>query len=722
MQIQPSVTVTTPSDATPAITRRYLPVNLKLLLGLTTLLLVLFALLRLGLIIRVRTAADASWSELLSAFVIGTRFDLSVISFVMTPIMIICYLPWFAPWAGPRRRRIFTWGVTLLFGVMALILIAEFEFFNEFQARYNQLAIRYLNHPEIVGGMTWYNFPVVRYLLGWAALTGVIHLGVRTAMRFAGGTSSPARASDDTTASIVEPKASSVSRTAEFVGIGLIIASIVTGVRGGVQGEPLQWGDAFRGDNEFVSQMSLNGLWSLAHAGLDSIDRDRESGAWAKGMAPDEARQITQRLMTAPGESAIEPGKRTALRTRGSAKSSVNLTTEDGRPVNVVVVMMESFSGRFSGSTGAPRSFTPAFDKIAKEGRLFDRAFSAGSHTHQGIFATQLGFPNLPGYETLMESSVSNQEFCSLSSIFQSRGYQTFFLYNGDFAWDNMRGFFRKQGVKTFVGGEEMLVDAKYRDPVWGVSDGDLFDRCNKEFEAASKKGPFMAAIMTLSNHAPFSVPPVPGAPPITDMGELNKRLEAMRYADWAVGKFVEDAKKLSYFKNTLFVFVGDHGFAVRPKLTDVNLLYHHVPLLFVAPGLVGAKDLPGVDHRVAAHMNVAASVLGLIGVTDTPHASWGRSLFDDTFPDENFAVFKMSGGGKAVALARGDELLVLNDAKADPQLLKYTLWPPAVSPATDPDAPNRRKAMSRELRAYVQSGLEDLTRSKAGTVPAAGN
>lgn len=684
---------------------RWLPVNVRLVLSLAVILLALFALLRLGLILRVRTPADATWGELVSAFVVGMRFDGSVAAIMLLGFLVVLYVPWFSPWSGPRRRRLFLIGTTLILGFSSLILFAEFEFFNEFQSRYNQLAIRYLNHPEIVGGMAWHGFPVVRYLLGWAGLLVVIYFVVRWTVNHV---QKPASADLGKARTIVR----------ELSWMVAVIVGLVFGLRGGVQGEPLQWGDAFRGHNEFVNQMSLNGLWSLSYAAMDSIDRDRESAAWAATMPPAEARRITQQLFTSQGESLVDPANRTALRRQGGAPASVRLVTADGRPANVVVVMMESFSGRFSGSTGAPRSFTPYFDRLAKDGRLFDRCFSAGSHTHQGIFSTQLGFPTLPGYETLMESSVSNQEFCSLHSIFQNRGYQTFFLYNGDFSWDNMRGFFRKQGVNTFIGGDDMLADAKYHDSVWGVSDGDLFDRCNREFEQASKKGPFMAAVMTLSNHSPFEVPPVPDTSPITDMGELNARLQALRYSDYAIGKFIEDAKKLSYFNNTLFVFVGDHGFAVRPKLTEVNLLYHHVPLLFYGPGLRGGDKLPGVDARVASQMNVSASVIDLLGITDAPYAAWGRSLFDDSFADQNFAVFKMSGGGKAVALARGDELLVLNDAKADPQLLTYTLWPPAVTPAKDADAPARRKAMAKELRAYVQAGLEDVTQNKAGPVP----
>jgi phosphoglycerol transferase MdoB-like AlkP superfamily enzyme len=720
--------------------------NLRLFLALAGVLLALFALLRLSLVLQIRGDGDATWGELARAFLLGARFDFSAVCLLLAPVMVFCYVPWTSPWRGPRTRRAFVLALTVLVAVAGFLLVSEVEFFREFQTRYNQLAIRYLDHPEIVLPMIWYNYPVVRYLLAGAAGAAVIYLCLRAVVRWAG------RA-----AAVPPPFGTPAWRRAavfEVAGGAVVVLAVLFGARGGFQSEPLRWGDAFKGDNEFVSQMSLNGLWCLFQAVRETASRGGEAKGWTDHLSHAEARDVVRGSLLAPGETAADPAGRTLLR-KGDGGSSVLLRTASGKPANVVVVMMESFSARFSGSTGAPRSFTPAFDALAKDGVLFDRCFSAGSHTHQGIFATQLGFPNLPGYETLMESGAGNQEFMSLPAVFQARGYRTFFLYNGNFAWDNMRGFFRKQGVDTFVGGDEMLVDAKFKDHVWGVSDGDLFDRCNQEFEAAAKAGPFYAAVMTLSNHAPFEVPKVPGAEPITDMGDLNRRLTAMRYADYSVGQFIEGARKLSYFKDTLFVFVGDHGFAVKPVLTDVNLLYHHVPLLFYAPGLVAsgaganatrqaatapvgegdrtATNAPSttapatiapttavaarVDHRVASHMNVVPSVVGLLGMSDAQHAAWGRSLFADGFADPNFAVFKMSGGGSAVALAQGDDLLVIKDAKADPQLLRYTLWPPAVTPEAGPDAGPRKQAMARVLRAYVQAALTDLTGHKAGPV-----
>jgi phosphoglycerol transferase MdoB-like AlkP superfamily enzyme len=675
---------------------RFVSANLRLLVMVQVILVVLFALTRIGLIWRNWTPDVAPGHDLVRAFLVGLRFDFAIACYLTVAMMIWCYIPWVTPWRSNRARKIFLWTWTAINGAIAFTLLAEFEFFREFQSRFNELAIRYLNHPKTVGGMIWYDYPVVRYVLAAGVLTALSHVALRYALKVAGRNASP------------EGSIRTINWPLEIGGATLVVVIIAIGARGGFQSEPIRWGDAFKGPNEFTNQMSLNGIYCLVTTGREMLTRGQTSGRWAGKMNIDEARSIVRELVVAPGEKLLDDKRRTVYR-EGEVGSSLVLHKRDGRPMNVVVVLMESFSGRYVGAMGAKRSFSPAFDTLAQDGVLFDRVLSAGSHTHQAIFTTHLGFPNLPGYETLMESGIANQHFQSASEIFQESGYHTMFLYNGDFAWDNMRGFFQKQGIDKFIGGAEMKDDAKYLDAVWGVSDGDLFDRANREFEAADKKGPFFAAVLTLSNHSPFQVPPVPGASPITDQGEYNGRLTAMRYADWAVGKFVEDAKKLSYFKNTLFVFMGDHGFHVPPVLTEVHLLYHHVPLLFYAPGMIE----PRVDHRVGTNMNVIPSILGLLGDTDKPHASWGRSLFNDSFPDENFAIFKMSGGGRAVAIARGDDLLVLGTATGKPTLLKYNLGPnPTIRPQ---DNPALEKRMERELRAYVQCALDDLLNHRAG-------
>jgi hypothetical protein len=116
--------------------------------------------------------------------------------------------------------------------------------------------------------------------------------------------------------------------------------------------------------------------------------------------------------------------------------------------------------------------------------------------------------------------------------------------------------------------------------------------------------------------------------------------------------------------------------------------------------------------------VDIVPSVVGLLGMHDAQHASWGRSLFrTDADPAEAFAVFKLSAGGRAVALARGDDLLVLGSARGQPLLMKYDMgWPPSVRPMSPAEAEHARP-IERELKAYIQAALTDVSTQRAGPV-----
>jgi len=95
-----------------------------------------------------------------------------------------------------------------------------------------------------------------------------------------------------------------------------------------------------------------------------------------------------------------------------------------------------------------------------------------------------------------------------------------------------------------------------------------LFKESSKEFEKLSnKKKPFVAYIQTASNHIPFTVPDKKESyRPLND-NEIEKnlleesgfksvaQLNALRYLDFNIGKFLERAKKAGYYQNTIYAF-----------------------------------------------------------------------------------------------------------------------------------------------------------------------
>lgn len=668
---------------------RWLPQATRFFLALVLLLLVYFAVFRAGLMFFHRQSArDTTPLLLLSAFRVGARFDLALACYLLFAFVIVGHLPRVGLSAGKWQRRTFFWVFVSVLSVLTLLLIGEFPFFGEFQMRYNQLAVQYMDQSRTVWRMIWYGYPVLRMVFAAALSVTLFALALRWLLhRFF--------------------LADAPRPLAHLLALCFLIPAMIVGMRGGLQSTPLRWGDAYRSDNEFVNEMSLNGLFTLGLSVRDLFSKTPRTGKWNHSVDAEQARAVVREMILEPGQRLVDPDRRTVFR-EGLSPALPEVLRKTGRPVNVVLVLMESFTARYCGAVGSPEGRTPRFDQLARDGVLFTRALSNGTHTHQGIFASVLGFPNLPGYEAMMQSVAAKQPFASLPAILKARGYQTFFLYNGNLSWDNMRGFLRKQGVDTFIGKDD-FEQPSFLDQVWGVPDIDVFRRANREFTRAAAAGPFCGIVLTLSNHAPFDLPsplPFENEPGWTTWDDHHK---GQRYADWAVGQFIEEASRQSWFDDTLFVFVGDHGYHTPPVLTSLHVLYHHVPLLFYAPKLMRTRGV--LRGEVVSQVDILPSIMGLIGEPGA-HCAWGRNLFNNDDPSQRFVVFKASGGGKEVGIIRGDTVLVV-DPEGRRTLERIDIgFPPSAAPLTDAAI---EETLTRQLKSYVRSALDDLINLRAG-------
>lgn len=284
-------------------------------------------------------------------------------------------------------------------------------------------------------------------------------------------------------------------------------------------------------------------------------------------------------------------------------------------------------------------------------------------------------------------------------------GFETLFLYNGLFSWDNKEGFFRNQGIQRFIGRDD-YVNPVFVDPDWGVSDLDVFNRAIQEFDTFDKLGkPFFSVVLTLSNHAPFNLPKIDGLETIHGGGDQNQRLNGVHYADWAVGEFMKSARRQPWFDDTLFVFVGDHGFGVPPKLTELSLLHMHVPLLFHAPGLFGGKS--DIRHETASQMDILPTIVGLMGF-DTPHQSFGRDLFRLPEGDPGQAFVKRSSE-PLIGWVEKDHMYVGSVVTAASYHRVNLGFPPSASEDISSMQPAEVVKFSKKLDAMVVTGLHTL-------------
>ncbi|MNL08284.1 Lipoteichoic acid synthase 1 [compost metagenome] len=436
-----------------------------------------------------------------------------------------------------------------------------------------------------------------------------------------------------------------------------------------------------------------------------SEDRDN---IWKATLPQPQAQQVVRDMLLVPADKLVDTDT-AAVRRDYTPPADKTLPIK-----NVVVILMESMAGHSVGALGAPGNITPYLDQLSKEGLLFDRFFSNGTHTHQGMFATMACFPNLPGFEYLMQTPEGSHKLSGLPQLLSARDYDDVYVYNGDFAWDNQSGFFSNQGMTNFIGRND-FVNPVFSDPTWGVSDQDMFDRGLVELKArdGKDKKPFYALLQTLSNHTPYALPTPLPVERVTDRGSLNEHLTAMRYSDWALGQFFEKARKEPYFKETLFVVVGDHGFGNERQITEMDLGRFNVPMLLIAPGI--QEKFGKLDHTVGTQIDIVPTIMGRLG-GEVRHQCWGRDLLNLPEGDTGFGVIKPSGSEQTTAIVTADQILVLpRDKDMAPKMYRYEL---GAKPHAEvvPDAP-RTAELKTKLEAFLQTATKSLLDNTAGVV-----
>lgn len=656
---------------------------------------VMFSALRLALLVYNREMIlDTPAATFLEAFVNGLRFDLRLVVYLCIPLVLALFCA-----RAMAARGFFRLWLTVASSIALFLGLMEMDFYREFHQRLNGLVFQYVKEdPKTVMSMLWYGFPVVRYLLAWVIGTVILTLAFKGADRatrprgpFSGGSVSSRQ---------VAPW---YTRLAVFV-VCLLICVIAA--RGTLrQGPPMRWGDVYTTDSNFANQLGLNATLSLIEAAKSRMGEDRDN-IWKATLPQEQAQKIVREMLLMPDDKLVDADI-AAVRRDYTPPADKTLPIK-----NVVVILMESMAGHSVGALGAPGNITPYLDKLSKEGLLFDRFFSNGTHTHQGMFATMACFPNLPGFEYLMQTPEGSHKLSGLPQVLSARDYDDVYVYNGDFAWDNQSGFFSNQGMTNFVGRND-FVNPVFSDPTWGVSDQDMFDRGLQELKARENGKPFYALLQTLSNHTPYALPTPLPVERVTDRGSLNEHLTAMRYSDWALGQFFEKARKEKYFNETLFVIVGDHGFGNERQITEMDLGRFNVPMLMIAPGI--QQKFGTRDHTVGTQIDIVPTIMGRLG-GEVRHQCWGRDLLNLPQGDTGFGVIKPSGSEQTTAIVTAEQILVLpRDKDMGPKIWQYQL---GANPHAEvvPDAP-RTAELKLKLEAFLQTATKSLLDNTAGVI-----
>ncbi|MDR1678316.1 MAG: LTA synthase family protein [Prevotellaceae bacterium] len=320
-------------------------------------------------------------------------------------------------------------------------------------------------------------------------------------------------------------------------------AVLIIPIRGGFDRAPLNYSSVYFSESRYANHAAYNYFWSFAYA----LSHNKATSNPVHYMSQEKCDEIVKNSFS-PAEEEIP----------------VYLKSRNGKAINVVMVILESFSAKVIESLGGKAGLTPNLNRYCREGISFNNFYATGLRSDRGISALLASYPALVKASAIANFPQKLDSLDYLPRYFRNRGYKTSFYYGGDVDFYNLRMMLMKAGVEQIISKSDF--PAKQNKQKWGVSDEYLFERVAGDF--LGKTEAFFGMVYTVSSHEPFDIPD--SFQRIKGNSNEDKYLNAMAYADSCLGVFIEKIRQSPQWDNTLVIITSDHA-TLLPEPTRVD-------------------------------------------------------------------------------------------------------------------------------------------------------
>ena len=602
-----------------------LPNRFALLKGFVLLFLGISFILRVIFLIWNFSETDHGIAALATTFLTGFFYDIGTVSFFAL-VGALYFLAMPKKFIGSLVDRIicyiaFTLGVLIIY----FSFFAEITFWDEFQRRFNFVAVDYLIYTNEVVKNINESYPIPLLIGGMVVLVALtviffIKVGIFK-----------------TTFESRDPfKIRLVPSVVIFV-IALLFTFFIKNT-----------GAEFS-ENRYNNEISKAGIYSFFSAFRNS------------------ELSFTEFYRTEPIEEAFLRVNKNLDNSNDSisnpASSIFRYIKNDGeeKKPNVIFICVESLSAKFLGAFGNEDNLTPTLDSLAQAGISFDNLFATGTRTIRGMEAITLSIPPTPGRSIVKREK--NDSLFTIGEVFKNKGYTRTFFYGGDGYFDNMDKYFSGNGFdivdrgRGFLPSGDIVTSRKNIEDeevtfenAWGVCDEDIYNKILKEADLAFKTGkPFFNFVMTTSNHKPYTYPDNK-----IDIPSGSGRDGGVKYTDYTMGEFLKNAKQKPWFENTVFVIMADHC-ASSAGRWELDVANYHIPAL-----IVNLKDAePQHIEKLCSQIDIFPTLFAQLG-WDYESNLFGKDIFKTEKSEERAFI----GNYRKLGLLKDLELMVLGDEK----------------------------------------------------------
>lgn len=374
-------------------------------------------------------------------------------------------------------------------------------------------------------------------------------------------------------------------------------------IRGGTDVSTANPGVVYFSDKPFLNSAAVNPAFNLFY----SLSKVKDFSERANYFSAEELEQ-----------------KYAELQVNSASAPTVSLFTHN-RP-NIVLVILEGCGRTFYDMPG----IMPNLKQVAAEGVEFTNCYANSFRTDRGVVCTLSGFPSYPDVSVM---KLTDSKIAGLPSIARSlgrEGYDTEFIYGGDINFTNTNGYLLTTGYRrTFS--EADFPSEQRNDSKWGVHDEYAFEKTLHHIAQKDTLNPWMITLLTLSSHEPWEVPYAQ----VKDDPIVN----AFAYLDSCIGNFITQFKTLDAWKNSIVVFIPDHGHNHGLADDVVMVEKNRIPLIITGGALQERKTVEVVCNQ----SDLAATLLGQMGINHDDFLM-SRDVLSETYAYP-FAINSWSQG-----------------------------------------------------------------------------
>lgn len=527
--------------------------------------------------------SQTSFTLIVQSFYKGLRLDLSMIGyFTALPLLLssIYYL-----FSKSFILKIIDWINFLFILIYTLTLVGESCLYREWKSKLSMQALEHFAHPSEVFKTTSLGLTVLFFLLSILLMfLFIFFYNKKIAFK------------------LLFQKTQTVKGIKKY-GIGFslfLILSFFTVfcIRGGLQAIPIQNSDAYFSNNPIVNDVSVNPVWNLMYSVTEYLRFAKENPY--STFSIEEAQRIKDSLFYVEKDTTIQ-------------------FLNTNKP-NIVFIILEGWSADCIRSLGGD-NFAPFIDSLSKQSIYFTNVYSAGYVSDQGIPAVLSAYPTTSRVSIINQSSKSLKIPC-ISQDLKKIGYSSGFVFGGDLNYGNIKSYLFNKSFDVVV--EEKDIDSAFPRGKLGIQDQEMSQVYIDALNSAT--APFIYAWFTISTHMPYDF--------VGDKKQLVKHKEndyinSIDYSDKALQSFFNNAKKQSWYKNTLFVLVSDHSHDTHKDQNVYGPLFHRIPCIFF--GEVIKEEFKGKEIKnVFSQLDIAPTLLHQMNLKeDAQHYVFAKNMFN---------------------------------------------------------------------------------------------